>query len=145
MHTNLRHEASWGVGGSECAAKRRISYYVSFRAEQGQLKPTDRRAVKLHKAYCKAAKDTDSKYHHTPDDENDPAKSALLSFGPVAGMMRIRFSGSASAASESYLLDSMTSARERSSHAIVRYPTLLATTTSRSPKEGIFRSKIRRV
>jgi len=26
--------------------------YVSFRAEQGQLKPIDRRAVKVHKAYC---------------------------------------------------------------------------------------------
>ena len=31
------------------------SGYVSFRAEQGQLKPIDRRAVKVHKEYCKAA------------------------------------------------------------------------------------------
>jgi len=61
------------------------SDYVSFRAEQGQLKPIDRRAVKVHKEYCKAAKDLDSKYHHTPDDEIGPVKSALLSFGPVAG------------------------------------------------------------
>jgi len=30
-------------------------------------------------------KDLDSKYHHTPDDEIGPVKSALLSFGPVAG------------------------------------------------------------
>ena len=41
------------------------SDYVSFRAEQGHLKPIDRRpidrrAVKAHKAYCKAAKDLDS-------------------------------------------------------------------------------------
>jgi len=61
------------------------SDYASFRAEQGQLKPIDHRAVKVHKAYCKAAKDIDSKYNHTPDDEIGPLKSALLSFGPVAG------------------------------------------------------------
>jgi len=60
------------------------SDYISFRAEQGQLKPFDRRAVKVDKAYCKAAKDLDSKYHHTPDDEVGPVKSALLSLGPVA-------------------------------------------------------------
>ena len=34
---------------------------------------------------CKAAKDLKSKYHHTPDDEIGPVKSALLSFRPVAG------------------------------------------------------------
>ena len=57
----------------------------SFRAEQqGQLKPIDRRAVQVQKEYCKAAKDPDSKYHHIPDNENCPAKSALLSYGPVA-------------------------------------------------------------
>jgi len=61
------------------------SDYVFFRAEQGKLKPIDRQAVEVHKAYCKAAKDLDSKYHHTPDDEIGPVKSALLSFGPVAG------------------------------------------------------------
>jgi len=58
---------------------------VSFRAEQGQLKPIDLRAVKVYKEYFKAAKDLDSKYYHTPDDEIGPVKSALLSFGPVAG------------------------------------------------------------
>jgi len=36
------------------------------------------------KELCKAA-DLDSKYHHTPDDENCPVKSALLSFGHVMG------------------------------------------------------------
>ena len=36
------------------------------------------RAVKVHKENCKAAKDLDSKYHHTPDDENGPVKSALF-------------------------------------------------------------------
>ena len=51
-------------------------------AEQGQLKLIDRRAVK---EYFKAAKDLDNKYHHTSDDEIGPVKSALLSFGPVAG------------------------------------------------------------
>ena len=42
---------------------------------------------------------------------------------------RGRFSGSASAVSESCLLDSMTFSR--SSRAVVRYPTWIATTTSR--------------
>ena len=41
--------------------------------------------MKVHKEYCKAAKDLDSKYQHTPDNEIGPVKSALLSFGPVAG------------------------------------------------------------
>ena len=59
--------------------------YVSFRAEQGHLKPIDHRAVKVHKEYCKAAKDLDGKYHHTPDDKIGSVKAALLSFGPVAG------------------------------------------------------------
>jgi len=31
------------------------------------------------------AKDLDSKYHYTSDDDIGPVKSALLSFGPVAG------------------------------------------------------------
>jgi len=39
----------------------------------------------MHKEYCKAAKNPDSKYRHTPEDEIGPVKSALLSFGPVAG------------------------------------------------------------
>ena len=39
----------------------------------------------MHKEHFKAAKDLDSKYHHTPDDETGPVKYALLSFGPVAG------------------------------------------------------------
>ena len=52
------------------------------------------RAFKRHPSFpwscflkknCKAAKDLDGKYHHTPDDEIGPVKSALLSFGPVAG------------------------------------------------------------
>ena len=59
------------------------SDYASFRAEQGQLKPADRRAVKVHKEY-KAAKDLDSKYHHTPGDENSPVKYRS-SFGPATG------------------------------------------------------------
>jgi len=59
------------------------SDHASFRAEQGQLKPADRRAVKVHKEY-KAAKDLDSKYHHTPGDENSPVKYRS-SFGPATG------------------------------------------------------------
>ena len=39
----------------------------------------------MHKEYCKPVKNLDSKYHHTPDDENGPVKIAPLSFGPVAG------------------------------------------------------------
>ena len=35
--------------------------YISFRAEHGQLKPIDRREVKMHKEYCKAVKDLDSR------------------------------------------------------------------------------------
>ena len=81
---------------------------VSFRAEQGQLKPIDRRAVKVHKDYCKAAKDLDSKYHHTPDNDIGPVKSALLSFELWRASTRARLSGSASAVLESCLLDSMT-------------------------------------
>jgi len=61
------------------------SDYNSFCTEQGQLKLIDHRAVKVHEEYCKAVKDLDSKYHNTPDDELGPAKSAFLSFGPVAG------------------------------------------------------------
>ena len=34
--------------------------YASFRAEQEQLKPIDCRAAKVHKEYCKAAKDLDT-------------------------------------------------------------------------------------
>ena len=59
--------------------------YLKIRAEKGQFKPIDRRAVKVHKAHCKAAKDLESKYHRTPDDEIGPVKFALFSFGPVAG------------------------------------------------------------
>ena len=49
-----------GIGeSSDCA---------SFRTEQGQLKPIDRRVIEVHKEHCKAAKDLDSKYYHTPYD-----------------------------------------------------------------------------
>ena len=41
-----------------------LSDYVSFRAKQGKLKLIDRRAVKVHKEYCKAAKGLDSKKYH---------------------------------------------------------------------------------
>ena len=64
------------------------SDYAFFCAEQGHLKPIDHRAVKVHKEHCKAAKDRDSRYQHTPDDELGPVKSALLSFGRV-GQSRV--------------------------------------------------------
>jgi len=64
---------------------RRVIRQYFLRAEQGQHKPIGRRAIKVRKEYCKAAKDLDSKYNHNPDDEIGPVKSALLSFGPVAG------------------------------------------------------------
>ena len=35
--------------------------------------------------HCKAAKDLDSKYHHTPGGGCGPVKSALLPFEPAAG------------------------------------------------------------
>jgi len=110
------------------------SDYVSFRAEQGQLKPIDRRAVKVHKEDCKAAKDLDSNYHHTPVNENGPVKSALSSFGTVAGKYEARFSGSASAASESYLLDSMTSWTFIERNCAVSY---VDRYDDKSPKEAI--------
>ena len=69
---------------------------------------------------CKAAKDLKSKYHHTPVDEIGPVKSALLSFGPVAGKYEGMVLGLGISVSESCLPDSMTFAR--SSRAIVRYP-----------------------
>ena len=92
-----------GIGESSC--------YVSFRAEQGQLKPIDRRAVNVHKEYFKATKDLDSKYHHTPDNEIGPVKSALCRSGLWRANTKARFSGSASAVSESCLLDSIALAR----------------------------------
>jgi len=61
------------------------SNFASFRAEQGQLKPIDRQAVKVHKEHYKATKDLDSKYHPALGDDNGLVKSALLSFGSVAG------------------------------------------------------------
>jgi len=120
------------------------SDYVSFRAEQGQLKPIDRRAVKVHKEYCKAAKDLDSKYHHTPDGEIGPVKSALLSFGPVAGKyegtvlgLGIGCFGELSAGFNDVCTFI---ARNRAVSYVDRYD-------DKSPKEalGMFRSRIRRV
>jgi len=67
------------------------------------IRACSRWEVKEHKEHCKAAKNLDSKYNHTPVDENDPVKSAQLSFGPVAG----KYEGSLLAASESCLLDPM--------------------------------------
>ena len=120
------------------------SDYVSFRAEQGQLKPIDRRAVKVHKAHCKAVKDLESKYHHTPDYEIGPFESALLSFGPVAGKyegtilgLGIGCFGELSAG----LNDIYTFiARNRAASYVDRYD-------EKSPKEalGMFPSRIRRV
>ena len=40
-------------------------------------------SAKLQKEYFKTAKD--SRFHLTPDKEIGPVRSALLSFGPVAG------------------------------------------------------------
>ena len=39
----------------------------------------------MHKEHCKAAKDLDSNYNRTPDNEIGPFKYALLSFEPTAG------------------------------------------------------------
>jgi len=68
-----------GVGIGESSGS------ASFRAEQEQLKPIGHRAVKVHAGYYKAAKNLESKYHHTAGDENGLVKSALLSGGTVAG------------------------------------------------------------
>jgi len=62
----------------------RVTRLLSFRDDQGQLKPIDR-AVKAHKRCYKAAKGLSSKYDRALDDENGPVKSALFSFRPKAG------------------------------------------------------------
>jgi len=62
----------------------RVIRLLSFRDDQGQLKPIDR-AVKAHKRCYKAAKGLSSKYDRALGDENGPVKSALLTFGPLAG------------------------------------------------------------
>jgi len=120
------------------------SDYASFRAEQGRLKPVDRRAVKVHRAYCKAAKDLDSKHPYTPDDEIGPVKSTLLSFGPVAGKyegtvlgLGIGCFGELSAGFNDVCTFI---ARNRAVSYVDRYD-------DKSPKEalGMFRSRIRRV
>ena len=124
------------------------SGYVSFRAEQGQLKPIDRQAVEVHKKYCEATKDLDSKHRRAPDDENCPVKSALLSFGPVwRANTRTRFSGSASAASESYCTCWVQWRLYVYRAQSWWYPIWVAMTTSRPrrPILGVFRSRSRRV
>jgi len=60
------------------------SDYTFFRAEQGQLKPIDRRAVKLHKEYCKVAKRT-STASTTALWVLRMSRSNPLSFRPVMG------------------------------------------------------------
>jgi len=98
----------------------------------------------VHKEYCKAAKDLDSKYHHTPDGEIGPVKSALLSFGPVAGKyegtvlgLGIGCFGELSAGFNDVCTFI---ARNRAVSYVDRYD-------DKSPKEalGMFRSRIRRV
>ena len=102
------------------------------------------RAVKVHKEYCKAAKDLDSKHHHTPENEIDPVKCALLSFGPVAGKhevtalgLGIGCFGELSAGFNGVFTFI---ARSRAVSYMDRYD-------DKSPKEalGMFRSRIRRV
>jgi len=51
---------------------------------KGSLSPLTT-ALKVQKEYCNVVKDLDSRYHHTPDDEIGPVKSALMSFLPVSG------------------------------------------------------------
>jgi len=120
------------------------SDYGSFRAEQGQLKPIDRQAAKVHKAYCKAAKDLYSKYHRTPDDEIHPVKSALLSFGPVAGKYEgtVLGLGNGCFGELPAVFNDVCAfiARNRAVSYVDRYD-------DKPPKEalGMFRSRIRRV
>jgi len=102
--------------------------HTSFRAEQGQLKPIYRWAVKAHKEYSKAAKDLDSKHHHSTGDEIGPVKPLFCHSCLWRASTRARLSGSESAASEGYLLDTMTFAR--SSHAAVRCPNKWIATTA---------------
>jgi len=98
----------------------------------------------VHKEYYKAVTDLDSRYHHTPDVENDPVKSALLPFGPVSakhkgtvfglgiGCFRKPFAGFKDACTFIAL--------NRAVSYVDRYD-------DKSPKEalGMFRSRIRRV
>ena len=98
----------------------------------------------MHKDHCKAAKDLDSKYHHTPVDKNGPVRSALLSFGPVEG----KYEGAVLGVGigcfgelPAGFNDVCTFiARNRTASYVDRYD-------DKSPKEalGMFRSKIRRM
>ena len=98
----------------------------------------------MHKAYCKAAKDLESKYLHTPDDEIGPVKSALLSFGPVGGKYEGTVFGLGIGCFESLSAGFngvfRFIARNRALSYVDRY-------NEKSPKEalGMFRSRIRRV
>ena len=98
----------------------------------------------MHKGYCKAAKDLNNKYRHTPDDEIGPVKSSFLSFGPVAGKhegtvlgLGIGCFGELSAGFNGVCTFI---ARNRSGSYMDRYD-------DKSPKValGLFRSRIRRV
>jgi len=129
-----------GIGkSSDCAF---------FRAKQRQLKPIDRRGVKAHKEHFKATKGLHSKFITALRMMGMARSNPLFCRSSQwRASTRARYSGSSSAASESCMLDSMTFAR--SSRAIVRYPTWIATATSTKvlQKEAldIFHSRIRRV
>ena len=67
-----------------------------------QLKPINRRAEKVHREYCEAAKDLDSKLSMIRFARSNPL---FCRSGPWRASKNERFSGSAPAASGSYLLD----------------------------------------
>jgi len=101
-------------------------------------------SVKAHITYCKVAKDLDSKYHLTPDDEIGPVKTALTFIaGPVASKcdwvlwLGIGCFGKLSAGFNGVCTFI---ARNRAVPYVGRYD-------DKSPKEalGMFHSRIRRV
>jgi len=98
----------------------------------------------VHKDYCKAAKDLDSKYHHNLDDELGPVKSVLLSLWLVAGkhegMVLELDLGCFGELSAGFNDVCTFIARNRAVSCVGRYD-------DESPKEALcmFRSRIRRV
>jgi len=94
------------------------------------------------KEHFEAPKDLDSKYHHTPDDELGPVKSALWSFGPMAdkheGTLLGLSTGSFGELAAGFNGGRKFIARDRAVSNVDRY-------NDRSPKEahGMCRSRIR--
>ena len=122
------------------------SDFISFRAEQGQLKPSGRRAVKEHKEHCNAAKFLDSKHHRALGDKNGRSNPFFCRSGlwPVAG----KYEGKALGLSTSCLEELSAGCNGVCTFiALSRAVSYVGRYKDKSPKEalGVFRSGARRV